>query len=113
MDEPMPTGAHQREHARRELRVPTFCRVAAEDGPMLRGDIVDLSRGGAGLLLPSWLPREQEVHLGFAALAGRGLILRARVRFARAHDDRFWRIGCEFGQPLSQDEFDALVANPA
>jgi hypothetical protein len=107
----LPPGAERRVAPRRDVKLPIFCRIVADDGPVLSALVLDLSQSGAGLELPSWLPRNQELHLGFTG-GGAGLTVRAIVRFARPADPPQWRIGCEFGQPLSVEEFAAIVAGP-
>ena len=103
-----PQGAERRVSPRRDVRLPVFCRIVADDGPVLPAVVLDVSQSGVGLEIPTWLPRGQELHLGFSGAAA-GLTVRALVRFARPADAPNWRIGCEFGQPLSEDEFAAIV----
>ena len=108
MTETKTAGADRRVAPRRDVRFTVFCRIVADDGPTLPATVVDLSQSGAGLEIPTWLTRGQELHLGFGGKAA-GLSVRARVRFARAAEAPWWHIGCEFGQPLSAEEF-ALIA---
>ena len=103
-----PSEADRRQARRHDVRHLAICRVVAEDGPTLPATVIDLSSSGAGIEVPTWLPRNQELHLAFGGSAN-GLTVRARVRFARLANPPLWRIGCEFGQPLSDEEVALIV----
>jgi hypothetical protein len=86
-----------------------FCRVVADDGPLLRGELIDVSLNGVGLVLNSWLPRNQEIEVAFTSLARLGLLVRGFVRYTKVMDESSWRVGCEFQRTLSDDELQSVL----
>jgi hypothetical protein len=103
------TEQERRGRERRGTQGAVFCRVVADDGPLLRGELIDLSNAGVGLVLNSWLPRNQEIEVAFTSLAKLGLLVRGFVRHARVMDEASWRIGCEFQRPLSDEELSSVL----
>lgn len=80
---------------------------ARED--FIRVCVLDLSRGGARLLLDRSLPAGQQVNLHVSALTNKKREFSARVAHASEQPNGEWLVGLEFERPLTDDELDTLL----
>ena len=72
--------------------------------------VCNLSRGGIGLNLSQTLAADQELVIHLKMTEGNvTLKVPAKVVHATPEIDGTWRVGCEFHQPLTPDELDALL----
>jgi hypothetical protein len=84
--------------------------VARESGEIRRGWVLDLSIYGAGLLMPQPLPEGTLMVLHVKSTAGdRSYALPGHVVHATTQMSGDWLVGCEFADPLSADDLDALL----
>lgn len=84
--------------------------LAADQQHVLRAWILDLSKGGAGLLLPRSLKIGQIITLQIVSPAqGDRREFAARIAHATQQRSGEWMIGCEFLSPLSTDQLDDLL----
>jgi hypothetical protein len=84
--------------------------VAPDSGEIRRGWVLDLSTGGAGLLLPQPLPPGSLVVLHIKSSTGdRRYELPGRVIHATTQLSGDWLVGCEFADPLADEDLDALL----
>jgi c-di-GMP-binding flagellar brake protein YcgR len=99
------TGISVRSSERYELVLPVRVRLAHAVGDRVRfrdgalaepatvaGDLIDLSRGGVGIMLPEYLPKGARAELRICALDGDParplLVAKVRVQRARMTDSR-------------------------
>jgi hypothetical protein len=83
--------------------------VAPKSG---RGEIAwvqNLSRGGAGLLLPHPLDAETHVELELLGAQNQRARVTARVAHATRRSDGNWLVGCEFLAELTEEEMETLL----
>jgi len=100
---------------RRWVRFPcnveTACYAAdAAPGERSPARVVNISAGGMGLLLPCEFREGTLLKLDLEATAARAagvLLLRVVRAIARPAGD--WLLGCEFADPLRDEELDALL----
>jgi hypothetical protein len=84
--------------------------VARESGEIRRGWVLDLSTRGAGLLMPQPLPPGTLVVLHVKSTVGdRRYEVPGHVVHATTQVSGDWLVGCEFADPLSADDLDALL----
>jgi PilZ domain len=84
--------------------------VAAESTQVWRGWVLDLSESGAGLLLTCPLDPETHVILHLKSPSGDRLYqIRCRVAHATQQLTGEWLIGCDFTEPLTNDDLDCLL----
>jgi len=84
--------------------------LTVEPGETRRGWILDLSKQGAGLLLPQPLQPNTLFVLHLKSTAGdRRYELPGRVVHATTQPNGDWLIGFHFADPLSADDLDALL----
>jgi hypothetical protein len=77
---------------------------------MHRGWLLDLSTRGVGMLLPEPLSPETLVVVQLKSNDGqRSYALPARVIHATTQPTGDWLVGCEFADPLTADDLDALL----
>jgi hypothetical protein len=99
-------GVNRREHPRRPCRYEAMCRSAGRAWwPVV---FVDLSLGGAGVILSSPIEPGAAVAFTVHTPHGRVLQLRAHVRRIEAREYE-WLAGCEFDRRLTEAEFAELV----
>jgi hypothetical protein len=78
---------------------------------MQRAWILDVSRGGVGLLLDRPVKPDQRVTLRLSgAASGQVYELTARVAHTTQEPCGDWVIGCELDRELSRDELDDLLS---
>lgn len=72
--------------------------------------VQDLSPRGVGLLLDQEVAAGKFLRIQLFEQAGRRWHVKTlRVVHVRPHTDGWWRVGCTFPQPLTDDEFWAMV----
>jgi c-di-GMP-binding flagellar brake protein YcgR len=71
--------------------------------------VLDLSKGGAGILLDRSLPAGQQITVQISSPTNQKLEFPARVAHAREQSSGEWFVGLEFVRPLTEDEMDALL----
>jgi hypothetical protein len=82
----------------------------SESAETCRGWVLDLSAQGAGVLLNQPLPPETFCILLIKTTAGdRRYELLGRVMHATTRPTGDWLIGCQFIDPLTADDLDALL----
>jgi hypothetical protein len=83
--------------------------VRVETQELQRAWVLDLSRGGVGLLVSLAIPDDQAIHVVLKSAAGRSYELPARVARSTRQPDGDWVLGCELLTQLSDDDLDALL----
>ena len=74
--------------------------------------VQDLSRSGCGLLLDQEVTPGKFLRIQLFEQAGRRWHPKTmRVVHVRPRADGWWRVGCLFPQPLSDDEFWAMIGD--
>jgi c-di-GMP-binding flagellar brake protein YcgR len=102
----------RRQNPRYQCGPATPARVVDRRSPSpRRGWVLNLSAGGAGLLLSEPLEADTliVIHLRSAA-HDRFLELPARVVHSTLQVNGDWLVGCEFAERLSADDLDALLS---
>lgn len=107
------------QHATRPPRYPAseqhalqVCLEAAEPGKDLTigGKLLDLSPGGAKVLLDGTFRFQQAVRLRLDSVdIGLHLCVSARVCWIRPHEE-LWQLGCSFHPPLPQEDVERLLS---
>lgn len=98
--------SENRQYPRRACRYQAMCRSGGRAWwPVI---LVDLSVGGAGVLLSSPVEVNTLVTFTVHATRGRVLTFRARVRRVDYHDGE-WLAGCEFERRLNEVELAELL----
>ena len=99
-------GANRREHPRRPCRYQAMCRSGGRAWwPVV---FVDVSLGGAGIILSS--PIETGAAVSFTVHTPHGRVLQLHARVRRIEPREFdWLAGCEFERLLTEAEFADLV----
>ena len=102
---------HQRRDQRYQCCPATLARVTATDTvETLHGWVLNLSIKGAGVLLPRPLNAGTYFVLHVKNTAGdRYYELPGSVVHATTQGTGDWLIGCEFADPLSADDLEALL----
>jgi c-di-GMP-binding flagellar brake protein YcgR len=102
---------NRRAFVRYQCALATAGRVYPEQRQEFhRAWVLDLSRGGAGLLLNRALPLHQEVMLHITSPSGKErLAFPARVVHLTEQVDGDWLIGFEFLVPLTNEHLDILL----
>jgi subtilisin-like proprotein convertase family protein len=71
--------------------------------------VLDLSRGGVGLLLKTPVERGTLIHLELRDRDDTSYELTAEVKHVAQEGDGTWRCGCEFAWTLSEAELQVLL----
>jgi PilZ domain len=96
------TGMNRRQHPRRACHYQALCRSGGRAWWPVR--FIDLSVGGAGVLLSSPIETGAEVVFTVHTPSGEGLSIGATVRRVQTCDGE-WLAGCEFKRLLTESEF--------
>jgi c-di-GMP-binding flagellar brake protein YcgR len=106
-------SAEQRVFRRFPLALPVSCRVPEVNGPSLEGQIGDISRGGALILLPEQLLPRTEVEIAFHS-PKRGQFLGKVQWVSDLQDDSgLFPHGIEFLRgPIESHTFLSLFSDP-
>ncbi len=102
---------NQRHSVRYQCALATAGKIYPEPGPdWMGGWLLDLSKGGAGLLLNRPLPLHLGGTLQVASSSTRDkFAFPARVVHATEQISGDWLIGLKFDQPLTDDQLEALL----
>jgi PilZ domain len=97
----------ERRRGVRYARNEALCHLAR---PLPRGSrcgwLLDVSPGGAGLLLTEEVPAGTQLALELAPAVG---VLQARVVHSCELGDGAWLVGCLFDHPLADDDLRTLA----
>ncbi len=106
-----PRWVNRRAYVRYQCALATAGKVyPAKRQDFLRAWVLDLSRGGAGLLLNQRLLVDDEVVVQISAQGSRERYdFPARVIHVSPHVSGEWLIGFEFLAPLTDDLLDVLL----
>jgi hypothetical protein len=86
------------------------CRVLSAEGVVLKAAVLDISLGGAGLLLSARLERDTTVTLLFTRGRSRSpLAVLARVVYCTEQDRGASVLGCAFVQELTAAELRSVL----
>lgn len=90
--------------------IPVVIQAMADRSPFSRGEIRDISRGGAKLIVDGEVPVGATVGVRFEArAAGLAETLPMRVCWARSNGSA-WNVGCQFVEELAVEWLDRLAA---
>jgi PilZ domain-containing protein len=96
-----------RAHERRPWGLETWCRLAVAEHQPWPALVRDLSRGGVGLVLDTFLEPESELTIEIPVAPGR---LRVVVVHATTLPGGKYLLGCRLVKPLSEEEVQKLLA---
>jgi hypothetical protein len=89
---------------------PAQIVIASQSSEVHRGWVLDLSARGAGMLLPKALPADTLILVQVKSNDGqRSYSLPGRVVHATTQPTGDWLVGCEFAEPLTSDDLEALL----